>query len=339
MAFLPPPTYSNPLLTGGGWGSPVPLAGIGHNSLLGGLSAPPTISQWAYVRQRFQRLLSNLNLTEDQIADGQTKIKGVASTLSRTYWKTSDGLTNTVLIGSWAKQTQVRPPRDIDCHFVLPIDVYYRFEQRQGNKQSQLLQEVRAVLAATYPLTDISGDRHVVVIPFSTYQVEVAPAFHRQGGGYLICDTTGTGRYKHVDPAAEVAALSSEDSRYNGNVRKLTRLLKQWQRACSVPIKSFHIEAAVKGSLAKVSYAGCEEFWFDWLVRDTFAHLINCKNGTFSMSGTSECIGVGEAWVSRAESAYARAVKACEFERANEDYLAGAEWQKIFGTEIPIIAW
>ena len=298
----------------------------------------PPIFQWAYVRPRFQRLLSNLNLTEDQLADGPTKIKGVAGTLSRAYWNTSDGMANTVLIGSWAKHTWVRPPRDIDCHFVLPIEVYHRFEQRQGNRQSQLLQEVRAVLAATYPLTDISGDRHVVVIRFSTYTVEVAPAFHRQGGGYLVCDTTGTGRYKHVDPAAELTALSSEDSRYNGNVRKLSRMLKQWQRVCNVPIKSFHIEAAVKGALATVSYGGSDEFWFDWLVRDTFGHLLNCKNGTFSMPGTGELIAVGDAWVSRAESAYARAVRACEFERANDDYLAGAEWQKIFGTEIPIKA-
>jgi hypothetical protein len=156
--------------------------------------------------------------------------------------------------------------------------------------------------------------------------------------GYLVCDTTGNGRYKHADPAAEVASLTSEDTRYNGNVRKLTRLLKQWQRECNVPIKSFHIEAAVKSALATVSYAECDEFWFDWLVRDTFGHLLNCKNGSFSMPGTGEYISVGDAWVSRTESAYARALKACEFEQANDDYQAGAEWQKIFGTEIPMMA-
>lgn len=187
--------------------------------------------------------------------------------------------------------------------------MYYRFEKRQGNKQSQLLQELRDIIKTTNPLTDISGDRHVVVAPFGSYKVEVAPAFLRQGGGHLVCDLSGFGQYKHADPAAELASLSEWDTRYNGNVRKLTRLLKQWQRECNVPIKSFHLEAVVKGTLAKFSYSGNDEFWFDWLVRDTFAHLIQCKNGSFSMPGTGEVISLGEAWLSRAEAAYGRALK------------------------------
>jgi hypothetical protein len=218
------------------------------------------------------------------------------------------------------------------------VGVYYRFEQRQGNKQSQLLQEVRDILRVTYPLTDIAGDRHVVVVPFNTYKVEVAPAFHREGGGFLVCDTTGTGRYKHVDPGAELAALSAADTQYNGNVRKLTRFFKQWQRECNVPIKSFHLEAAVKAALTTVTYGGQNEFWFDWLVRDALAYLVSCKNGWFSMPVTGEVISIGDAWLSRAESAYARAMKACDFEKANENYAAGVEWQKIFGTAIPALA-
>jgi hypothetical protein len=152
------------------------------------------------------------------------------------------------------------------------------------------------------------------MIPFGTYQVEVAPAFHRQGGGYLVCDTNFGGRYKHVDPDAELADLSAVDARYNGNLRKLTRALKQWQRYCNVPIKSFHLEAAIKGLLPRVMYGGNEEFWFDWLVRDAFAHLIGCANGSFVMPGTGERIAVGGQWLSRAQSAYQRAAAACGYE-------------------------
>ena len=39
---------------------------------------------------------------------------------------------NSLLIGSWGKRTQVRPPRDVDILFLLPSDVYHRFQQREG---------------------------------------------------------------------------------------------------------------------------------------------------------------------------------------------------------------
>jgi Second Messenger Oligonucleotide or Dinucleotide Synthetase domain len=301
------------------------------------LIPPPPVPRWLFVGQRFRQLLANLNLTVGQAGDGVAKHTGVVATLNRAYRNVSEGSTQRVLIGSWAKETRVRPPRDIDLLFILPIEVYDRFAQRQGNAQSQLLQEVRDVLRSTYRYTDIRGDRQVVVVPFDTYQVEVVPAFYRQGGGYLVCDTNGAGRYKHVDPDAELADLTAADSLYNGNVRKLTRVLKQWQRHCNVPIKSFHLEAAIKGLLPKVMYGGNDEFWFDWLVRDAFAHLTNCGNGSFVMPATGETIAVGDQWLSRAQSAHERAVKACAHEYNNEQYLAGAEWQKIFGTMIPAI--
>ena len=48
-----------------------------------------------------------------------------------------------------------------------------------------------------------------------------------------------------------------------------------------------------------------------------------------------ESITIGDAWQSKAWSAYQRALRACEYERDNMNILAGAEWQKIFGPVIP----
>ena len=98
------------------------------------------------------------------------------------------------------------------------------------------------------------------MIFFDTFKVEVAPAFLRQGGGYLICDTNDGGRYKHVDPVAEIAALDAADGTFNENVRKLTRMLKQWQRYCNVPIKSFHLEAMIQEMLPGGPMAATRNF-------------------------------------------------------------------------------
>jgi hypothetical protein len=51
--------------------------------------------------------------------------------------------------------------------------------------------------------------------------------------------------------------------------------------------------------------------------------------------GTFESIALGNAWQSRAATAYHCAVKACEYEYTNRVVEAGDEWQKIFGTDVP----
>ena len=172
-------------------------------------------------------------------------------------------------------------------------------------------------------------------MPFNTCKVEVAPAFPCQEGGYLVCDANDGGRYKLVHPEAEIAALRDADKALNGNVRKLTRILKQWQRHCNVPIKSFQIVALVMELLPRLSYGGNDEFWFDWLVRDALGHMISRANGWFAMPVAGEVIQLGDEWLSKALSAHARALKACEDEYVNCETLAGDEWQKIFGTMIP----
>lgn len=303
--------------------------------LLSGLQIPP-LSPWAFVRQRFLALQRNLALTPDQYDDGVTKHKGIVACLNRAYRNIDDDTNHRLLIGSWGKETRVRPPRDIDVLFILPNEVFWRFQERTGNRQSALLQEVKYWLQQTYPQTDLRGDGQVVSVPFNSYRLEVVPAFNREGGGFFICDTNNGGSYKHVDPNAELAVLSAHDTLKNGNVRKLTRILKQWQRNCNVPIKSFHLEALVIEMLQKFDYGGASEFWFDWLVRDFFAHAIGRANGTFFMPTTYETISLGNDWLSRAESAYSRALYACEYEKNNDDRQAGEEWQKIFGTEIPV---
>jgi hypothetical protein len=51
------------------------------------------------------------------------------------------------------------------------------------------------------------------------------------------------------------------------------------------------------------------------------------------LPGSSEIICCGYDWKSKAETAYARAVKACEFESVKNYYSATQEWKKIFGDE------
>ena len=295
----------------------------------------PLASPWVAVRQRFRQFHENISLTLLQKVDGRKKLNGVLSCLNQYYYGHSSEEANGVLIGSWGKDLATRPPRDVDVYFELPPDVYYRFENRLGNRQSALLQEVRGVLLPTYSGTTIQADRHVVLVGFGSYAVEVVPAFLLTDGCYWVCDTEGAGRYKVSNPRTEARYIDGVDRDCNGNLRPLIRMLKAWQSYCSVPIKSFHLELVAAEFFLQCPWRLYDYFWFDWITRDFFAYLCLKASLSLAIPGLNEHIHLGNDWQSRALTAWSRASKACDFDKANLIDAAGEEWQKIFGTDLP----
>jgi hypothetical protein len=316
--------------------------GLGAAYDLGLLAAPQippsSLPQWIAVRRRFALFNQNLLLTPLQTADASTKRAGVVSCLNRAYYSTNSTTNNCLLIGSSAKGTATRPPRDVDLYFILPPDVYYRFQQYRS-PQSALLQEVRGHLLTTNPTTQISGDRQVVAVDFETFSVEVAPAFALVGGGYWICDAKNGGTYAKTDPLAEVYQLEAADRACAGNLRPLIRMLKAWQANCNVPIKSFHLELLATEFLGQCAWRLRDWFFFDWITRDFFQFLVQRANGLVIVPGTFEVIWLGDAWLTRAESALSRARKACDWERDNYIESAGDAWRDIFGLDVPRVPW
>lgn len=289
------------------------------------------------VSDRFTKFLDNIALTSAQVDDGKVKRGSVCKVLNAKYWSSSSETDNSLYVGSWGKFTRIRPPRDVDVLFRLPKSVYERFQLRTGNKQSQLLQEVKDALKASFPTTDIRGDGPVVKVPFASYAVELVPAILMESGKYWIPITTNGGSYKEFDPDAEYKAVADSNKTTNENTRELIRMMKCWQGYCSVPLKSFWIEMLAVDFLSSWEYAGKSRVYYDWIVRDFLKHLVNKANSHLWVPGTYELISIGDDWKSRAESAQARAIKACEHESKSEVVSAGIEWRKIFGDEVPLV--
>ena len=285
---------------------------------------------------RFDRFLANIRLTDDQKTKGAERREAVIQHLNAHYHNSASKTANSQYVGSWAKRTRIRPPRDVDVLFELPASVYHRFETRVGNKQSQLLQEVKQILLSKYTNTDIRGDGPVVIVPFTAYNVEIVPAFALQGGGHWVCMTHNGGQYKKADYKAEADSISTSNTANNGNTRDLVRMMKCWQGYCSVPIKAFHIELMAIEFLSGWEHRGKSKTYYDWMVRDFLSHLINKAGGFVFAPGTYEAMAVGTAWKSKAETAFIRAKKACEHEGNSQTMLAGGEWQKIFGNDFPM---
>lgn len=291
---------------------------------------------WIAVRERFRRFVDALQITTIQRDDGIGKHLAIGEVLERAYYGGNvHPAPPGFLVGSWGKQTQVRPSQDVDSFFVLPDAVKTRFDQRQGNVQSQLLQEVKSLLLEDYPQTDIRGDGQVVVVDFNSIAIEVVPVF-RNWGTYLMPDTSNGGQWKAVDPWAQIEQIQQTDHAMNGNVRALAQMMKHWRNEKNVPLKSFVIEILVSQFLPARGYGDQSTFWYDFYVRDFLEYLCRRANGYISIPGTGEVFALGDAWLSRAETARAIAQSACDLEKHDYDAAAGQEWQKIFGPRIPI---
>jgi hypothetical protein len=77
-------------------------------------------------------------------------------------------------------------------------------------------------------------------------------------------------------------------------------------------------------------------YWYDFYVRDFLVYLVNSANRYVTVPGTYEQYFLGDAWLSRAETARDIAISACHWEYHDYDVTAGQEWQKIFGNRCPI---
>lgn len=292
-------------------------------------AAPPG---WLHVAARFARLLEGIGVPQSSIDDGMTKALGIVTVLNKAYWPRGWSEAPGKLVGSWGKHTRVHPSGDLDLLYLLPPEVFDRFAMRQGNRQSQLLQEMKETLKATYPRTDLRGDGQVVVVDFFSIKVEVVPAFLAVGGGVVTCDTNSGGRYRGSDPAAEVASLDRADRTTSGRARALVRLMKLWKRTSGVDIPSFAFEILAVEFLA--TYEHAHQPWWDWLVRDFLAFL-HCRADTWiCFPVTGEPYWLGRQWGPAAMRALRAAEAACAYEQLNFNGLAADQWCAVFGRRV-----
>lgn len=192
---------------------------------------------------RFDRFIGNVSLNAAQRQEAQDRVKSVASKLNERYYPNVAYTGSTkLLIGSHAKRTRVRPPRDVDMFFIMPILQYKRYDEYAGNGQSQMLQDVRAVIAQRYPSTSISGNGRVVDVKFTNgHSVQVVPAFEVTGK-FLLADSHDGGSWQLSNYREEAAFVDRSDKRTASNTRKLIKMLKVWQQECNVPIRSIVLE-------------------------------------------------------------------------------------------------
>ena len=285
----------------------------------------------------FTKLVRSVQLPAAAVADASGKHERVRRVLNRRYYDLESGTLNSSVAGSYGKDTEIRPPSDVDILFELPDGVYYRFLGRSGNIQSQLLQEVKGVLVAAFPTTHIRADGQIVSVPFSTYAVEVLPAFRTSDGKYRHADANSGGSWRTTDPREEMAALRRSNAATGGKTIHLIKLAKAWKANRNVKIKSLVLELAAVQFLAqwgsnRLSDGSLSSYaFYDWMMRDFFAWLQRQTNTYWLVPGTYDTIATGDEWAAQARFAASAAATACEDHAKGSEWGAAYEWRKIFG--------
>lgn len=287
----------------------------------------------------FSNLLRNVQLTAGEIRDASGKHDRVRRCLNRHFYGLDSGVANSFLVGSYGKSTEITPPSDVDILFELPYSVWARYQSRVGNVQSQLLQEVRSVLLRTFATTAIQGDGQIVSVPFSTYAIEVLPAFGAQQGTYLHADANGGGKWRTTHPKQEMSELTRSNTATGGKTVHLVKLIKAWKVTCAVKIKSFVVELAAVKFLAQWPYnthngSVTGFIMYDWMMRDFFTWLSAQTNQWWITPGVMDFVHTGDAWAAQARFAAIASARACEHHAANRPDLALQEWRNVFGAYV-----
>ncbi len=267
----------------------------------------------------FKKLLSRLQLTQSQREDAKTKYAGVATTLHNKYYDSKYTGDSKFLIGSYRKNTNIRPPSDVDMIFKIPEEVFEKYRGYASNGPSALLQDTRESLAERYPTTEkITALGKVVLVQFTegSHNVEVLPAFE-DGRVFIIPNTEGGGSWEQFDARDEINKMQNSHNESGNKTKPLVKLIKQWRnKNVSLKLSSYEIEQSC------IEYTNMhlnETSSWPEIVLNLFRQIDKKYPNHTSYIST----------------AINRAQKAVEYEKEGDYEAACNEWRKVFGNNFP----
>lgn len=144
------------------------------------------------------------------------------------------------LIGSFDRGTAAWPFDDIDVLAHLHVDADLWSSKYQWNS-TDFLYRVRRALNDGTTINKV-GARGQAVRLFYTdgLSVDVAAVVKYNTGGFGIPD--GSGGWLTTDPVKHAEHLNAANAKLTGDLKKIIRFLKKWNRAHSSRLTSFHLE-------------------------------------------------------------------------------------------------
>lgn len=283
----------------------------------------------------FNEFCNNIRFDEESLSNLRYRYKRITSRINEDYWGILSDLAHSLYVGSYGRGTATHLS-DIDMLVILPNTVFERINKTQGNKQSNLLQEVKKVLQKTYPTSHIKADGQVIGINFSDdINFEIVPCFDLGDGKYTYPDTNNGGSWKKTNPKAEIDEINNCNKSTNGNLKNLCKMIREWKDKNNVDISGYAIDTIAYKFIRYYEYKDKNFTYYDWITRDFFKYLSEQTEDSYLFApGSYNCLKIGTAFSYKAEKAYKKALEAIKDE---EKYPISAkkEWREIYGDKFP----
>lgn len=211
----------------------------------------------------------SLVIPDEESAKWVSRIQRINNKLSEKYY--DEDTEGTIIVGSVGRLTAITKTSDYDVLYVLPGEVYTRFDSYDSNGQSALLQEIKEVIKETYPNTQVRGDGQVVDVAFNDGVIEVVPAFEQSDGSFKYPDSNDGGKWKYTKPIQEIAAAISAKDGSMGIYSYLCYLARKWKNHTGFAFKGLLIDTLVLNYLN--SDSGYAEKSETQLLQDFYAYL------------------------------------------------------------------
>jgi hypothetical protein len=146
-------------------------------------------------------------------------------------------------IGSYGRDTIVRPERDIDIMVALSVDSYWA---RYQSDSRAFLRWLRDGLNRQYPNTQVGVRQIAVHLALGeNLEVDLVGGFHAQGGGSWI--PNGSGGWQRTNPPFHDKLMTDANVRLGGHLKPLVRVMKGWNIVGNGGrLRSFHLEMMVE---------------------------------------------------------------------------------------------
>jgi len=141
------------------------------------------------------------------------------------------------LTGSYARQTMIRPLKDVD--FLVQMN----YGAHKNDNSLQLLNRVRRVLSKAYPSTPITITLPCIKVQFNYCHFEIVPAFAIKGNEDLfeIPANVGIG-WQQTYPKIPDKWMTQENKKSEGLFIPTIKMLKRWRDTHCRQLRSFHLE-------------------------------------------------------------------------------------------------
>lgn len=289
------------------------------------------------VSNDFSELCSKLRMSDTTVSSIQARYHAVTKKINEEYWNSSSDTLHSMYSGSYGRGTAIFAS-DIDMIVELPWSLYSRYDSYIGNGQSALLQDVRKTLQKTYSTSAINADGQVIDIKFTDgIKFEVVPAFKFNDGSYYYADTNNGGRWRSMNPKAEISALNTLNNCKNGNVKRFCRMVRAWNHTNTVLMPGYLIDATVYRFLANYQYAGESYTYFDWFSRDYFQYLLDNADQTYWIfPGSNTHVSSKYSFDYDARKARLLIDEALEAYSADFAWTWATKWRGVYGTKFPM---